>query len=34
VSLLDSLLGEPLGEDVGHRLRREGYVEGELGVVP
>jgi hypothetical protein len=33
VSLLDPLFGETLGEDVGHWLGREGYREGEFGVV-
>jgi hypothetical protein len=31
--LLDPFFGEPLGEDVGHWLRREGYGEGGFGVV-
>jgi hypothetical protein len=34
VSLLDPFFGEPLGEDVSHWLRREGYGEGKFGVVP
>jgi len=33
VALLHSLLGEPLGEDVGHALRRECDREGKFGVV-
>lgn len=33
VSLLDALLAEPLGEDVGHSLGRESDMERKLGVV-
>lgn len=31
--MLDALGTEPLGENVGHGLRREGNVEREFGVV-
>lgn len=34
VCLLDAFLREPLSENVGHSLRREGDVEWEFGVVP
>jgi hypothetical protein len=33
VGLLDAVLGRPLGEDVGHGLRREGDLEGKLCLV-
>lgn len=33
MSLLETLLGEPLGKHVRHGLRREGDGEGELGIV-
>jgi len=33
VALFHSLFGKPLGEDVGHALRRERDREGKFGVV-
>lgn len=33
VRLLDTLLGEPFGENVGHGLGREGNLEWELLLV-